>query len=102
MARRLKLLDELKNVLGINNCYFQPPESIKLSYPCVIYKMDTGDTQFADDTPFTFRRRYELIVISKDPDDELIDKIAYHFPMSRFGRFYTSDNLNHWTFQIYY
>lgn len=102
MARRLNLHEELTEELGIEYCYFQPPESIKIHYPCVIYKMDTGDTQFADDKPFLFRRRYELIIVSKDPDEELVDTIAYHFPMSRFGRFYTKDNLNYWTFQIYY
>jgi len=102
MARRLKLHQELTEELGITNCYFQPPESIKLNYPCVIYKIGTGDTQFADDKPFLFRRRYDLILISKDPDEELVDKIAYHFPLSRFGRFYATDNLNHWTFSIYY
>lgn len=102
MDRRLKLHDELQKALGIKNCYFQPPESLKLQYPCIIYKINTGDTQFAGDMPYVFRRQYELVLVSKNPDEPFIDKIAYHFPMSRFGRFYTADNLNHWTFTIYY
>lgn len=102
MDRRLKLHDELIKTFGIKNCYFQPPESVKLEYPCIIYRLNTGDTQFADNFPFVFRRQYEVIVVSKDPDDSLIEKVAYHFPMSRLSRFYTSDNLNHWVYMIYY
>ena len=37
MDRRLQLHEELCSVLGSRNVYFQPPETIKLTYPCIIY-----------------------------------------------------------------
>ena len=102
MASRLNLQDEFEQVLGIENVYFQPPEKYKLSYPCLIFQLNTGDTQFADDKPYTFKRQYMATYITKDPDSEMPDKIAKHFPMSRMDRFYTADNLNHFVFMIYY
>ena len=48
MASRHELHDELKELLGTNRCYFQPPESIKLEYPCIIYKRDPSDILRAD------------------------------------------------------
>ena len=102
MASRLDLQDELEELIGNDHVYFQPPESIKLQFPCIIYNLDSGDTQFAMDLPYTFTRRYELMFITKDPDSELIDKIAKTFPMIRFERFYASDNTNHYIYKLYY
>ena len=102
MSRRLELHSELEKLLGSKNVYFQPPESFKLHYPCFRYNVDTGDTQYANDMPYIFQRRYQLMYITKDPDDELVDKIAMAFPTIRFDRTYTSDNLNHYVYNLYY
>lgn len=37
MANRLNLHEEFATLLGSNNVYFQPPESVKLNYPCIKY-----------------------------------------------------------------
>ena len=37
MASRLNLQDKLEEVLGSKQVYFQPPESLKLKYPCIVY-----------------------------------------------------------------
>ena len=31
--------DKLKEVSGYKNVYFQPPESLKMSYPCIRYEI---------------------------------------------------------------
>lgn len=102
MSRRLELHAELEKLLGSKNVYFQPPESFKLHYPCFIYKVDTGDTQYANDMPYIFKRRYQVMYITKNPDDELIDKIAMSIQTIRFDRSYTADNLNHYVYNLYY
>ena len=102
MASRLELHEELCGLLGSSNVYFQPPETVKLKYPCIVYQRNTGDTQFANNMPYTFTIQYQVMVITKDPDTDLIEKIATHFPMSRMDRHFTSQNLNHDTFVIYY
>ena len=101
MIQRIKLHELLVSILGSRNVYFQPPESIKISYPCIIYKRSTGDTQFANDAPYTFRVRYQIKKKKKNPDSEVIEKLA-KLPMCTYDRHFTSDNLNHDIFNIYY
>lgn len=81
--------------------YFQPPENIKLGYPCIIYSRDGGETEFADDRPYTHTTRYSVTVIDKNPDSELPGKVAM-LPMCTHDRHYTKGNLNHDVFTLYY
>ena len=82
------------------NVYFQPPESVKLKYPCIIYERRTGDTSFADDKPYRFNWCYTITVIDPDPDSELPEKVAM-LPLCKVDRCFTSDNLNHTSFVMY-
>lgn len=98
MSRRLKLSEALHEIC--NNVYFQPPESVKLKYPCIIYERRTGDTSFADDVPYRFNWSYTITVIDSNPDSILPEQVAM-LPMCRVDRCFTSDNLNHTTFVLY-
>lgn len=82
------------------NVYFQPPESKKLEYPCIIYEKRTGDTSFADDVPYHVNWAYTITVIDPNPDSDIPDQVAL-LPMCRIDRCFTSDNLNHTTFVMY-
>ena len=101
MNNRLELQSKLEEILGSRNVYFQPPETIKLSYPCIVYSRQNGDTQFGDNLPYLYMNAYQIIVIDPDPDSEIPAKIA-QLPLSRFDRHYTADNLNHDSFVVYY
>lgn len=96
---RLKLHQLLETFVA--NVYFQPPENLKLEYPCIIYKRDFADTKFADDKPYNHTKRYTVMIIDQDPDSEIPDKIA-SMPMSLFNRFYTADNLNHDVYSVFF
>ena len=87
--------------VSIKNLYFQPPESKKLSYPCIIYSMDQVQLQHADNVPYMSHPRYSLILIDKDPDSKHVNELLT-LPGVRFDRSYASDNLNHWAFSVYY
>lgn len=102
MASRLKLHEELKTLLGSSNVYFQPPESVKINYPCIVYERGTGTTKFAGDKPYTFVNRYDVTIIDKNPDSEIVERMSSHFPMCIYDRHFVSDNLNHDTFKLYY
>lgn len=102
MGSRLKLHEELCDLLGTRNVYFQPPESIKLSYPCIVYSIAGASEKRANNKIYNCRDRYEAIVIDYDPDSDIPDKIRYHFPMCTFDRVYQSENLNHTVFKLYY
>lgn len=101
MGSRLELHDILKDTLGIDNVYFQPPETIKLIYPCVIYNLLKINTEFADNLPYQRKKAYQFTIVDHDPDSEYPD-IAIDLPLCAFDRFYTADNLNHWVFTIYF
>ena len=102
MGSREQLHESLVELLGSRHVYFQPPESVRIEYPCIIYQRSTGDTTYADDLPYMFTKRYQLTYISKDPDDGMVDKIAKAYPYIRMDRHFTSENLNHDVFDLYY
>lgn len=101
MAPRSSLQELLREILGSDNVYFQPPNNVSLKYPCIIYKRDMTRTIFADDSPYRHMKRYQVIVIDRDPDSPIPDKVAA-LPMCLFDRFYTADNLNHDVFNLFF
>ena len=46
---RLSLHNILVSILGTSNVYFQPPTTITLKYPCIIYKLDDIEDVRAND-----------------------------------------------------
>ena len=72
-----------------------------MNYPAIVYGLDNIENKFADDGVYLSARRYLLIVIDKNPDSSIVDKIAV-LPLCRFNRRYEKDNLNHYVFDIYY
>lgn len=99
--RRLQLHKELENILGNKNVYFQPPENIKLKYPCIIYERDRGYASHADDSVYIIRIRYQITVIDKDPDSEIFMKVAKMRGAS-YDTHFNSDNLSHDVITLYY
>lgn len=101
MASRLMLHEELVNILGSRNVYFQPPESIKLVYPCIVYNRKDITNNFANNDVYGQNIAYQVTVIDNDPDSEIVKRIS-KFPKTKFSNHFTSDNLNHDVFTIYY
>ena len=91
----------LEGVLGSTNVYFQPPENLRMQYPCFVYQRDSAITEFAGNKPYNYRQRYQLTLISRDPDDEALEKVVA-LPMCTFNRFFAADNLNHDVFELYF
>ena len=97
---RLELHETLCDILGSRNVYFQPPSTLTMKYPCIVYSLSDMDNVNADNVLYLKHKRYSIIAISKDPDSELPDKVA-ELPYCDLNRFYTADNLNHWVFSMY-
>lgn len=102
MNDRIELKNKLESISGVKAIYFQPPSTVKLKYPCIIYNRSGGRTIFSDDYPYLFRTRYLVTVIDKDPDSKIPDIIAKSFQMCIAETPYTADNLNHFPFSLYY
>lgn len=103
MASRIELHEELCELLGSRNVYFQPPESLKMQYPCIRYSISGMPNIKANDKFYTKTcTTYDITVIDADPDSDISTRILAHFPMTRFDRAYTSNNLNHHVLTINY
>ena len=101
LDRRLELDAILRNILGNNNTYFEPPASIKMRYPCIRYSRSHMDAVYADNSTYLKRKRYELILIYEDADDDLPDMLMEHLMVSH-DRHYVADNLHHDVFTLYF
>lgn len=91
----------LEETLGSRNVYFQPPASVKMSYPAIVYARAKIGNMFADNLVYAQTRHYTLTVIDPDPDSEIVDKVSL-LPGTRWDRHYKADNLNHDVFTLYY
>lgn len=101
MALRPELQTLLVDILGSDNVYFQPPPTIKMTYPCIVYRRDYAETVFAENLPYKITKRYQVTVIDPNPDSDIPMKIA-KLPMCVFDRFFTSDNLNHDVYNLFF
>lgn len=101
MAPRVDLQTLLEQILGSGNVYFQPPSNISMKYDCIVYKRSRIETNFADNKPYGHKKRYEVTLISRNPDNAVVDQIAA-LPQCSHDRFFTADNLNHDVFTLYF
>lgn len=101
MGQRLELHAKLKAVTGLDNVYFSPPSNLVMKYPCVVYRRDNADTKFASNSPYRVKFRYEITVITRDPDSDLVTKVLT-LPGCKHDRFFTTSQLNHDTFTLYF
>lgn len=99
MPSRLELQTLLEQVLGSQNVYFQPPESIKIKYPAIVYGLDDIKNSFANDGVYSSKKQYKITVIDEDPDSEIVDRIIA-LTVCRYNRHFSSDNLNHDIFTL--
>lgn len=98
---RLTLHNDLINILGSNKVYFQPPNTVIMSYPCIIYKKDAEDPTYANDKRYLGMKRYLITVVDKNPDSLIPDKVV-QLPYCAFVNHFIVDNLNHDVYSLYY
>lgn len=101
MEKRVELHNILKELLGSNNVYYQPPEDELMGYPAIRYSKKKPDRKFANNAAYLSKDCYELIVIDYEPDNPVIKKLM-DLPYCSYDRWYAANNLNHDTLTIYY
>lgn len=102
MSDRMKLHTQL--VEKIKNVYFQPPETIKLSYPCIIYNISIPKMVYADNSKYLYHDGYDLQLICTDQDElsNLMKDILSSFQHINCSDTFITDNLYHANFTLYY
>lgn len=101
MASRIDLQAKLEELLELRHVYYQPPENVKMEYPAIRYSKKKPDVKRANNKIYTKTNCYEVIVISRKPDEPVIDKIE-ELPMCEWDNHYVVDNLNHDVFTLYF
>lgn len=101
MTTRLELHEKLCEILGSRNVYFQPPASVTMRYPAIVYSLGSINNTFANNDVYRQTRSYEITVIDKDPDSKIVDAMSLT-PCIRFDRRFASDNLYHNVFTLKY
>ena len=98
MGHRLELHNELVGILGSSNVYFDPPESMRIAYPCFVYELDTMPTDFANNNPYVVFERYRVTYMDRNPDSSIIEELKYSSGYY-FDRYFPSDNIHHYVFK---
>lgn len=101
MGTRVQLQEAFEKLLGSWNVYYQPPENLKLNYPCIVYEKTPGRTFWADNRTWAYCDEYTVTLITRDPDSELVHALI-DLPKCRYDRHFVNDNLNHDVFSLYY
>jgi hypothetical protein len=99
MGSRLQLQTLLESIT--EHVYFQPPSTIEMQYPCIIYRRDETDAKFADNRPYSRTKRYQVTVVDRNPDSELPDMVE-ELPYCGFNRYFAAENLNHYVFTLFF
>lgn len=102
MGQRRDLDALLRLILGSGNVYFQPPESTKMRYPAIVYERTGYDTTYSNDRIYHLKDIYSVTIIDPDPDSLIPERMITVIPLATLKRRYTSNNLHHASFIIYY
>lgn len=88
-------------MLGSRNVYYQPPATVRMKYPAIVYFRKRIENSHANDGVYRQDHSYELTVISQDPEESVVEDIS-KLPLCSYDRRYVADNLNHDVFTLYY
>ena len=100
MNTREELHEALVGACGSRNVYFQPPASIKMKYPCIVYCLDSIPIKYAGDKIYKYNNKYMVTVIDKDPESQIVTNLLT-LPTFTFNRHYVADNLYHYVFTVW-
>lgn len=93
METRLELQSKLEELLGCRHVYFQPPESVKMEYPAIVYSRSS--------IKYLLTNKYSVVVIDKKPDNPVISMLLM-LPYCAYDTSYKSENLYHDVLSLYF
>lgn len=89
---------------GEDHCYFEPPANKQIHYPCIVYKYENDEDDFADNIRYRTSKRYTVTIIDEDPDSEIPMRLKDRFPYctSEGNRNFVVDGLRHFVYTLFY
>ncbi len=97
--KRLLFDEAIKEATGLTHVYYDPPESIFMEYPAIVYKKTNMPSEYADGLKYIKHLAFEVKLICEDADSKYVD-ILHDFKFSNFNRHYIADDLHHDVFTI--
>ena len=98
--RSQELQAMFQELLGSRNVYYNPPESVKMSYDAIVFNRSDIQNRFANNSVYIQSHLYEVTTITYDPDAPIIEKIS-KLPGCSFVTSYVANNLYHNRFTIH-
>ena len=102
MGNREDLQLILEQKLGSRNVYFQPPESLKIDYPAIIYSHKKYDKVYANNRKYLQKNKYSVTLIYNDPELEDVISNLLEMEYCSHDAHSVSNNLNHDMFTLYF
>ncbi len=72
-----------------------------MRYPAIVYKRDSEDAKYANNKKYRRTVMYQITVIDRDPDSEIVKKVT-ELPMCFYSSNFAYDGLNHDIFRMYF
>lgn len=98
---RVELHHQLEAILGSKNVYYDPPESFKLKYPCIVYSLEGFADSYADNETYRRMRRYTMTYITSKAEDPIAEKLA-DIRYCTLNRPFVTSDLYHFAYTIFY
>lgn len=99
---RSELNAKFKSILGNNNVYFQPPESVKLKYDCIIYKDVTPFLRRANNFVYILQHKYQITYVTSNKSSPIVDQMLHEFQLIDRVNDFVSDGLYHYIYELYF
>ena len=95
---RVDLGAELKTI--IPNVYYQPPEALKLQFPCIVYDLIDEVDIYSNNGLYKTWSQYRITIMDKNPDSVYPKLLKSKFTCS-FERKFTSSYVNHIVYTLH-
>lgn len=99
--RRLELHKFLSQVPDVKKVYYSPPSGIRMKYPCIKYDLANPRAFHADNFPYFVKLQWTITIIDEDPDSKIASTF-FDIPKCTFDRKFSSEDLNHFVFSLYF
>ena len=100
MSKRLDMHKLLTELSPTSKIYYQPSSNIIMSYPAIIYEVDSVDNKYANNDIYNQHIQFKITVIDKHADSSVVEMLIADARFV-FNNSYISDNLYHTIFTIY-
>lgn len=94
-----------KNNESVGNLYSENKTTFisnRSKFPCILYSLSTPAVFHADGKKYHIREKYTVTYVTPDPDSEVPRQMLEEIPLCSKDRIFTSTNLYHHVFTIYF